>query len=448
MKALLLCLFLTVLTALVASSQAVFRISSGAQLLVNNGTSIVLDNTGFENNGNAGLGSTSRFVFTGNSPSVSIDGTFTTLFGELELNKSAGVVQLNRQTSILGSVIFTSGNLDLNGNTLFLVSDPNGQLVGENTNSRVLGNSGLVRKNTVLNAPVNANPGNMGVFITSSQNLGATLIERQHNTVNNQNVRRVFHISPANNAALNATVRFQYLDVELGGLDESLLSVWKSPNGTANWTNQGGLVDIGQNSITLNNVNDFAWFTIAPSNAALPVILNSFTVTCTNEEVLLKWQTAQEQNTAYFEIQSSLNGSSWSAVGRVAARGNSNTAIDYQYKDLPAGRKYYRLRMVDNDEKFTYSPVQTVSCANNSWNITAYPNPASDRIELTINGINRHSLPVKIVNASGQLVWQQEVALNNQYRKLSIPLAPLAAGIYFIKIDDVQYNRTITISKQ
>jgi hypothetical protein len=448
MKKIILLLFIVVIAIATARAQAVFRVSAGTELLVNNNVRIVLNNTSFENNGGLGAGSLSRFIFTGNNPVASIGGIGNTVLGELELNKPAGLLQLNSQVGIFTKVIFTSGNLDLNGRVLFLIADPNGQLEGENNNSRIIGNTGRVRKPATLNAPANLNPGNIGVFISSAQNPGATTIDRQHYAVNGQNVRRVFHITPTNNSALNATLQFQYLDAELSGLDENLLSVWRSDNGTSSWTNIGGIVNAASNIITLSGVNDFAWYTIAPSNAALPVTLSAFGASCSNDGVVIKWQTTQEENTDYFEIQSSLSGNIWSAIAKINAAGNSNSNTNYQYKDVVSDRKFYRLRIVDKNGQFVYSSVRTVNCGTKKWDITVYPNPARDKIELTINGVNRHSLPVKIVNAVGQLVWQQQVMLTNQYRQLTIPVKQLAAGIYYIHVNDHEYKQTITISKQ
>lgn len=448
MKKTILLFFTAAIAKTTVSAQGVFRVSQGTTLLVNNNVRVVLNNTSFENNGSLGLGSLSRFVFTGNSPAASISGTGNTVLGELELNKTAGVMQLNRQVSVFSSVIFTSGNLDVNGNTLFLLADPNGQLTGEKNSSRITGNTGLVRKPAALNAPANLNPGNIGVFISSAQNPGATTIDRLHYPINGGNVRRVFHITPANNSGLNATLQFQYLDAELAGLDENLLSVWRSDNGTSGWTNIGGVVNGAQNTVTLSGVNDFAWYTIAPSNGTLPVILSAFSAACSGDGVLVKWQTTQEQNTDYFEIQSSLNGSTWSVVGKINAAGNSNSITDYEYKDITSDRKFYRLRIVDKSGQFSYSVVDTVNCGAKQWEITVYPNPARDKIELVINGINLHSIPVKIFNAAGQLVWQQRVALTNQYRQLTIPVDQLTSGIYFINIEETPYKKTITISKQ
>ncbi len=443
---LLFCLSVVITGAVTA--QAILRVSPGTNFFVSNNVRIVLNNTSFENNGSLGIASLSRFVFTGNSAVTTINGSGNTVLGELELNKSAGILQLNRFVNISGSVIFTSGNIDLNGNALIAIADPNGQLIGENNNSRVIGNAGFLRKLATLNAPANSNPGDIGLAITSAANLGSTFIERYHYGIGAQNVRRIFKITPVNNTALNATLQFHYLDAEVGGLDENLFTIWRSANGTSGWVNQGGVVNTTLNTVTLNGINDFAWYTIAPSNASLPVILSAFDVACSNDAVIMKWQTAQEQNTDYVEIQSSLGGSIWSTVGQVRAAGNSTVPLSYSYTDISSGRKFYRLRMVDKDGKFSFSPVRAITCEGKNWNITVYPNPVIDKIELVMNGINRHSVQVELVNAAGQLLWQQQVALTNQYRRLTIPVTNLSRGIYYLRINEPAYHRTISISKQ
>src|SRR5262249_37360711 len=119
-----------------------------------------------------------------------------------------------------------------------------GFLQNENENSRVTGpNGGEVLFDTVLNAPVAANPGNLGAVITSTQNLGDVIIKRGHESqvIGNgasNSLFRYYEIIPANNNNLNATLRFNYFDGELGSLDESKLVFYKSDDST-NWAIQG-----------------------------------------------------------------------------------------------------------------------------------------------------------------------------------------------------------------
>jgi hypothetical protein len=78
----------------------------------------------------------------------------------------------------------------------------------------------------------------------------------------------------------------------------------------------------------------------------------------------LSWQTASEQNTSYFAVQRAVAGSSsFVDLGRVAAAGNSSLTRQYSYTDALASTHpsySYRLKMVDEDGQYTYSPIVTV----------------------------------------------------------------------------------------
>ncbi|MEM9921718.1 MAG: right-handed parallel beta-helix repeat-containing protein, partial [Bacteroidota bacterium] len=94
---------------------------------------------------------------------------------------------------------------------------------------------------------------------------------------------------------------------------------------------------------------------------ALPVELMAFNATFdpTTEGVDLNWTTATEVNAAYFDIESSPKGRVFQAVGRLSAFGNSQAQTKYHFKDGQAlkGERYYRLKQVDADGSFVYSPI-------------------------------------------------------------------------------------------
>ena len=76
---------------------------------------------------------------------------------------------------------------------------------------------------------------------------------------------------------------------------------------------------------------------------------------------LIEWSTASEQNSSYFEIQISVDGSEYRSIGQVLAAGNSNTKQDYKWVDpgpLANAFNYYRLIQYDFDgANEIYSPV-------------------------------------------------------------------------------------------
>ena len=95
----------------------------------------------------------------------------------------------------------------------------------------------------------------------------------------------------------------------------------------------------------------------------LPVIINSFTATRAGTEVILQWNTEQEENSRDFTIEKSTDDKSFAAIGIVPAAGNSHNTRTYCFVDVTPGRtnNYYRLRESDIDGKSSYTAIRVVS---------------------------------------------------------------------------------------
>ena len=222
-----------------SSAQGSLRTASGATIKTSNNAFIVLDNMHVVNNGSfiqaIGDGTTK---FTGDAD-VNISGSSMVAFDKLNISKTASIkVALQQNVSVVGQVTFTSGLLDLTNSVLNLGTT--GTVTGETEANRIFtfGN-GYVQIVSTLNAPVASNPGNLGAIITSSKNLGSVTIRRGHLAQANVSgstpgIRRYYDILPANDNGLKATLRFQYFDAELNGLNETTLELWNQ--GKKNWT--------------------------------------------------------------------------------------------------------------------------------------------------------------------------------------------------------------------
>jgi hypothetical protein len=112
-------------------------------------------------------------------------------------------------------------------------------------------------------------------------------------------------------------------------------------------------------------------------SGTLPVKLLSLKATEANAQITLSWTTATEENADMFVVQHSIDGATFDDVTSVQAHGNSVVKIDYQWVDEhpSIGNNYYRLRMVDLDQTFEYSPVVN-SRHDGEKEIFVYPNPS------------------------------------------------------------------------
>lgn len=219
------------LSCLVAASQQL-KISSGT-FFTNNAT-VTVQNTDIQNDGVI-AGTNGTFTFTGANSNI-IAGNGTSNFHSLQLSKQNGsTLILQKNISASGAVLFNSGLIDL-GNQQFELKYPGGLLQNESEESRIFtAGTGEVFITQTLNAPNNSNPGNLGVILGSPENLGITTIRRGHAVQTNlnqlQSIKRYFSVLPANNANLNAQLRFAYFDAELNNHTENDLDLFEKAGG-------------------------------------------------------------------------------------------------------------------------------------------------------------------------------------------------------------------------
>ncbi|WP_164735500.1 T9SS type A sorting domain-containing protein [Pseudoflavitalea rhizosphaerae] len=161
---------------------------------------------------------------------------------------------------------------------------------------------------------------------------------------------------------------------------------------------------------------------------ALPVSLTEFTATRQSAAVVLNWSTASESNNRGFSIEHSTDGSTWTSIGfqpSKAEGGNSSGTIAYSYKhNSPANStNFYRLKQIDFDGKWEYSPVRQIRV--NGQSILVYPNPAKDII--TIQGLAGNET-IQVFDATGRKVKQ----LSGMPQQQKISIADLREGTYHI----------------
>lgn len=162
----------------------------------------------------------------------------------------------------------------------------------------------------------------------------------------------------------------------------------------------------------------------------LPVTLVSFTGKAQAAGNLLKWQTASETNSAYFEVERSADNQVFGPLGRVGAAGTSAQQRPYAYLDhAPSGQWYYRLRQVDLDGRSQYSPVVVVASQRGA--LAYYPNPVVAKLYLAPAGETAYPLTVRLYTVSGQAVYQH-VYPAAAPEALAVDVAALPAGLYLL----------------
>jgi hypothetical protein len=189
--------------------------------------------------------------------------------------------------------------------------------------------------------------------------------------------------------------------------------------------------------------------------AVLPVKLSSFTATVEGSQVEVVWSTAQEKNSSHFDVERSADALSFDKINTVntkAVGGNSYGPLSYSYMDdspLP-GSSYYRLKQVDLNQSYEYSPVITVSVfKSNNIKFVIYPNPNQGEFTADISGIeNNHNIKILLSDQKGLIVYQSELYLQEAAKINIVPEQKLPKGIYIctLMVEEIPFKVKVVVN--
>ncbi|MEL6852450.1 MAG: discoidin domain-containing protein, partial [Bacteroidota bacterium] len=182
-------------------------------------------------------------------------------------------------------------------------------------------------------------------------------------------------------------------------------------------------------------------------DVVFPAELLEFNAVVEDGQVLLDWKTAQEENVSHFTVERSEDGSVFSDLLDVAAVGSSRVVQSYNATDIAPmpGTSYYRLRTIDFDGAFDFSPTVevTIEDQNLFLQLEAFPNPVGQRGELTVRlkSNEDRSLRVRMVSTTGQTVQELTHQMNGTESQLRLSRKGLSEGIYFLVVEDEAFRK-------
>ncbi|MBZ0198941.1 MAG: S8 family serine peptidase [Ignavibacteriaceae bacterium] len=232
---------------------------------------------------------------------------------------------------------------------------------------------------------------------------------------------------------------------------------WLSNNVTSGTLYNGSSVDVEllfdtQDFIVGNysmdvviNSNDPVTTTLTiPVNmeiVAIPVELTSLSADINRSDVTLHWSTATETNNKGFRVerQSSTIDGQWEELSFVNGKGTTTELSRYTFTDenLPMGKYTYRLKQVDFDGTFDYSPAVnvTVEAPKDYALHQNYPNPfnPSTTIEFTLP--EKAEVVLELYNMLGEKVTQLiNGTIEAGYRKFKLDASGFTSGTYIYRL--------------
>lgn len=183
----------------------------------------------------------------------------------------------------------------------------------------------------------------------------------------------------------------------------------------------------------------------------LPVELVDFYVISQQYSIGLKWVTAWEETNEGFEVQRSIDGQNYEVIDFVDGYGNSLITQEYVYEDKTVEKGieyYYRLRQLDYNGNFGFSPVITARIDTDEAKVgNFYPNPTNGITNVNYTSNTNEELVVSVFNITGQQVLQETRNVTEGLNNLNFNFGKLEKGTYFIRLqigeDDIQYQKVV-----
>lgn len=389
-----------------------------------------------------------------------------------------------------GSLRFINGVLktqiaNASGSIVTLL--PSTSIIGESETSYV---DGIITDKESAEPGVTQNFGNIGIDLTftsgdpngtlSNGSRGGVRIVRTTGVSagallgSKPSIKRTFGIQPDNATTLSnvlvARVGVRWLDRETQqvsaagvgpiNLDETQFTIWQSTSGGAGFQNFGrDRIDPTNNRVTQNGITTFATLTLGENQTPLPVNYLYFTAQRDRKGALLNWGTTLQEDNAGFEVQMSLDGREFRTLTTVVpANANSKATLHYSYTDATAtsGTRYYRLRQVDTNGTFSYTPVRVVEFGGLSDVVAStssvFPNPFrnGEQLMVSLKADVAGKALVRVTDALGREITRQMVDITAGGSTVALPsLDNKPVGVYLVRLTMPNgTTQTIKVQKQ
>jgi hypothetical protein len=204
------------------------------------------------------------------------------------------------------------------------------------------------------------------------------------------------------------------------------------------WTGYG-LMDLSTNSFPVP---------LLSSPVALPVNLEYFNGELNNSTNKLSWKTSMEDNIQGFRVQRSFNGSEFKDIALVFSAGTGST---YKYNDpLPSASNtvYYRLKVLEPNDRYSYSKTISVKPVERSLTVTIGPTPLQSQLQITINNTKAEEINLMLFEPSGIVIKRSNLQVNKGTNSFFINnLGNLRAGIYILQLSGSEGTQSYKVLK-
>jgi hypothetical protein len=189
---------------------------------------------------------------------------------------------------------------------------------------------------------------------------------------------------------------------------------------------------------------------IVTSTMTLPVELATFDAVRSGSQAHLKWRTLSETNNSGFGIEHAVDQRPFREIGFVDGAGTIDSERNYSYSLdlLETGVHQFRLKQIDLDGSFTYSPIVELSyeTPERFGLLQAYPNPFNPTTTITYKLTEAGEITLDVFDAIGQRVTRLASGGRSAGRhEIEFDATGLPGGLYLYRLIAGQQSETRTM---
>jgi uncharacterized repeat protein (TIGR01451 family) len=173
-------------------------------------------------------------------------------------------------------------------------------------------------------------------------------------------------------------------------------------------------------------------------SGTLPLSLLSFKGNRQTDQVKLEWSTAFENNTKHFEIERSIGNNTFTRIGQLTAAGSSISNMNYSFVDhsIVSANLMYRLKMVDKDGTFKYSPILFFPERSAQQEIQKIVNnPFYNEFGIVLTSDKKVAATIILSDVNGRTIRRKSETLNYGVNNFIFgDLENLLPGTYIIQV--------------
>ncbi|PWT73109.1 MAG: hypothetical protein C5B59_14315 [Bacteroidetes bacterium] len=159
----------------------------------------------------------------------------------------------------------------------------------------------------------------------------------------------------------------------------------------------------------------------------------------------LFWQYTHDDNLDSFEVEKSVDGSSFARLGTVEKNAGSSTSYQLMDEHPVNGLNFYRLRIFDNGPGISYSSVIYVNNGKQGiGQATVLPNPVHNQMVVTTGFSGVDKIFIQVFDATGRLIYSHYLTNANT----TVDATNWPAGWYVILLQGPIQKQTIPFIKQ